>query len=73
MGASISHIETSLPPCHSPEASISNYAQREQEVEDDLDSFYGSVVLKKRKWNARKARAEEYRLIVDHLLQLVGG
>ncbi|KAF9282081.1 hypothetical protein BGZ88_011207 [Linnemannia elongata] len=71
--ASISHIETSLPPCHGLEASISNYTQREREVEDDLDSFYGSVVLKKRKWNARKARAEEYRLTVDHLLQLVGG
>ncbi|KAG0355497.1 hypothetical protein BGX24_006641, partial [Mortierella sp. AD032] len=71
--ASISHIETSLPPHRGPEASISNYTQREREVEDDLDSFYGSVVLKKHKWNARKARAEEYRLIADRLLQLVGG
>jgi hypothetical protein len=42
-------------------------------VEADLDSFYGSVVLKKHKWNARKARTEEYRLIADRLLQLVGG
>jgi len=70
---SISQIETSLPPRYGPEASISNYIQREQEVEADLDSFYGSVVLKKHKWNARKARAKEYRLIADRLLQLVGG
>ncbi|KAG0244112.1 hypothetical protein BG011_003038, partial [Mortierella polycephala] len=70
---SISQIETSLPPRRGPEASISNYIQREQEVEADLDSFYGSVVLKKHKWNARKARAKEYRLVADRLLQLVGG
>jgi hypothetical protein len=35
--------------------------------------FDGSVVLKKHKWNARKARAEEYRLIANRPLQLVGG
>ncbi|KAF9540708.1 hypothetical protein EC957_003892 [Mortierella hygrophila] len=29
--------------------------------------------LKKQKWNARKTRAEEYRLIADRLLQLVRG
>ncbi|KAF9110577.1 hypothetical protein BGX27_006156 [Mortierella sp. AM989] len=71
--ASIRQIEASLPARHGPEASISSYIQREQEVEAELDSFYGNVVLKKHKWNARKARAEEYRLIADRLLQLVGG
>ncbi|KAG0252336.1 hypothetical protein BGZ95_006661 [Linnemannia exigua] len=70
---SISHIETSLPSRRGPEASISNYTQREREVEAELDSFYGNVVLKKHKWNAQKARAEEYILIADRLLQLVGG
>ncbi|KAG0197548.1 hypothetical protein BGX33_000520, partial [Mortierella sp. NVP41] len=70
---SISHIETSLPYRHGPEASIRDYTARVKEVEDDLDSFYGSVVLKKHKWNARKARTEEYRLIANRLLQLVGG
>lgn len=72
-GVSIRHIETSLPSRRGPEASVSNYLEREREVEADLDSFYGSVVLKKHKWNARKARAEEYRLIADRLLRLVGG
>ncbi|KAG0299834.1 hypothetical protein BGZ97_003517, partial [Linnemannia gamsii] len=70
---SISHIETSLPPYRGPEASVSNYIQRERELEGDLESFYDNVVMKKHKWNARKARAEEYRLIADRLLQLVGG
>ncbi|KAK5815551.1 hypothetical protein F5H01DRAFT_366477 [Linnemannia elongata] len=72
-GESISHIETSLPTRRGPEASIKDYAARVEEVKDDLDSFYGSVVLKKHSWNARKARAEEYRLIANRLLQLVGG
>ncbi|KAG9060910.1 hypothetical protein KI688_007867 [Linnemannia hyalina] len=47
--------------------------KREQEVEGRLDSFYGNVVLKKHKWNARETRAEEYRLIADHLVHIVGG
>ena len=42
-------------------------------MEADIDSFYGSMVLKKHKWRATKARAKEYRLIVDRLLQLVRG
>ncbi|KAF8938778.1 hypothetical protein BGZ47_008442, partial [Haplosporangium gracile] len=72
-GESISHIETSLPPRRGPEANIKDYAARVEEVKDDFDSFYGSVVLKKHRWNARKARTEEYRLIANRLLQLVGG
>ncbi|KAF9537512.1 hypothetical protein EC957_008064 [Mortierella hygrophila] len=44
-----------------------------QEVEAQLISFYGSVVLKNHRWNARKARAEEYHLIVNRLLEMVGG
>lgn len=72
-GESISLIETGLPHRHGPEASISDYIARVKEVENDLDSFYGSVVLKKHKWNARKVRTEEYRLIANCLLQLVGG
>ncbi|KAF9536326.1 hypothetical protein EC957_011528, partial [Mortierella hygrophila] len=38
-GASITQIETGLPPRRGPEASISDYTQREQEVEGRLDSF----------------------------------
>ncbi|KAK3822387.1 MAG: hypothetical protein J3R72DRAFT_501860 [Linnemannia gamsii] len=71
--ASISHIESSLPARRGPEANIADYVRREREVEAELDSFYGNVVLEKHKWNASKARAEEYRLIANRLLQLVGG
>lgn len=72
-GEFISHIESSLPHRHGPEASIRGYITREKEVEHDLGQFYGNVVLKKHKWNARKARMEEYRLIANRLLQLIGG
>ncbi|KAF9117990.1 hypothetical protein BG015_006779, partial [Linnemannia schmuckeri] len=71
--ASIREIETSVPARHGPEANFDDYVRREREVEAQLDSFYGSVVLKKHKWNASKARAQEYRLIANRLLQLVGG
>ncbi|KAF9139634.1 hypothetical protein BG015_001956 [Linnemannia schmuckeri] len=72
-GASIREIEASLPARHGPEANIDDYVRREREVEAELDSFYGNVVLKKHKWNASKARAQEYKLIANRLLQLVGG
>ncbi|KAK3844875.1 MAG: hypothetical protein J3R72DRAFT_57815 [Linnemannia gamsii] len=72
-GGSISQIETSLPAYHGPDASISEYTARVHEVQAQLDSFYGNVVLKKHRWNAKKARDEEYRLIANRLLELVGG
>ena len=71
--ASIRQIETSLPARRGPEANIGEYVRREREVEAELDLFYENVVLKKHKWNASKARAEEYKLIANRLLQLVGG
>jgi len=72
-GGSISQIETSLPAYHGPDASISEYTARVHEVQAQLDSFYGNVVLKKHRWNAKKAHDEEYRLIANRLLELVGG
>jgi hypothetical protein len=72
-GESISHFETNLPHRQGPEASIRDYTARVKEVEVEIESFYGSVVLKKHKWNARKARTEEYRLIANRPLQLAGG
>ena len=72
-GGSINQIETSLPALHGPNASISEYTARINKAEAQLDAFYGSVVLKKHRWNARKARDEEYRLIANRLLELVGG
>ncbi|KAG0303018.1 hypothetical protein BGZ98_007060, partial [Dissophora globulifera] len=57
----------------SPASSIKDYVDRLQDVGTQLDSFYDNVVVKKHKWNARKARDEEYRQIANSLLKLVGG
>ncbi|KAF9083795.1 hypothetical protein BGX29_002902 [Mortierella sp. GBA35] len=72
-GVLISQIETDLPPLRGPAASISKYIEDEKKVEEDLQKFYNNVVLKKHKWNSRKAQKKELRLIVKRLLQIVGG
>ncbi|KAI8602384.1 hypothetical protein EDD21DRAFT_414030 [Dissophora ornata] len=66
----ISRIETDLPHRHGTQASINDYRNHLQDVEVHLESFYGNVVVKK--WNAGKARDEEYKLIADRLLRLGG-
>lgn len=70
---SIAGIETGLSHRRGPGASMKGYVDSLQDVGVHLDAFYGNVVLKKHKWNARKARDEEYKLIANRLLQLVGG
>ena len=48
--------------------------QRIHQSISQLDAFYnGSKCFKKHKWDARRARDAEYRLITDRLLNLVGG
>ncbi|KAG0354379.1 hypothetical protein BGZ54_001677 [Gamsiella multidivaricata] len=68
---SISSIESNLPHLHGSAASIKDYTDKLRDAETHLDSFYGSVILKKHKWNARKARDEEYKQIASRLLKLV--
>ncbi|KAF8918007.1 hypothetical protein BGZ58_004967, partial [Dissophora ornata] len=72
---SIYNIESNLPHLRGSVANIKDYVEtlQLQDTGMHLDEFYGNVVLKKHKWNARKARDEEYRLIADRLLKLVGG
>jgi len=70
---SISSIESNLPHLRGSAASIADYVDKLQDVETHLDSFYGNVVLKKHKWNAGKARDEEYKQIASRLLKQVGG
>ncbi|KAF9115229.1 hypothetical protein BGX30_006373, partial [Mortierella sp. GBA39] len=70
---SITSIETNIPHRRGPDASIKNYTARVNEVDTDLDTFYGSVVLMKQRRNARKVRAEEYSPIANRFLELVGG
>ncbi|KAI8605967.1 hypothetical protein EDD21DRAFT_84191 [Dissophora ornata] len=72
--ASISSIETNLPHLRGTGASIKEYVGKLKDVEAHLDSFYNSnMVLKKHRWNARKARDEEYLQIANRLFKLVGG
>jgi len=72
---SIAHIESDLPPLRGPEASIKTYNEELQTVQVGrrLEEFYGNAVLKKHRWNAQKAKDEEYRIIANRLLELVGG
>ncbi|KAI8602095.1 hypothetical protein EDD21DRAFT_87667 [Dissophora ornata] len=72
---SISSIESNLSHLRGSVANIKDYVEtlQLQDTGMHLDEFYGNVVLKKHKWNARKARDEEYRLIANRLLKLVGG
>ncbi|KAI8357054.1 hypothetical protein B0O80DRAFT_99820 [Mortierella sp. GBAus27b] len=71
---SISDIESSLPPLRGNEGSVQEYVKSLQEVEEHLDSFYNSNnTVKKHRWNARRARDEEFRRIADSLLRMVGG
>lgn len=73
-GKSIAEIESSLPPLRGERASVREYIKKLDEVETHLESFYtGSNTIKKHRWNARRAREEEYKQITDSLLRMVGG
>ncbi|KAG0018917.1 hypothetical protein BGZ82_000306 [Podila clonocystis] len=70
---SVARIETGLPPLCGSMANIKDYTKMLQDVGGDLEAFYGNVVLKKHKWNSKKAKDEEYRMVANRLLELVGG
>lgn len=42
-------------------------------VENDLDAFYNQSSFWKHKWDARRARQEEFSRVANSLLQMVGG
>ena len=70
----VSDIESSLPPLRGNEASVQEYIKQLQRVEPLLQGFYnGNQVIKKHRWNARRARDEEYKRIAESLLRMVGG
>ncbi|KAF9914525.1 hypothetical protein BX616_008125 [Lobosporangium transversale] len=71
---SISDIGGSLPSLRGNDSSIKNYIEKLRDVEKDLDSFYSSNnVIKKHRWDAKRARVEEYKKIANSLLKMVGG
>ncbi|KAF9914057.1 hypothetical protein FBU30_002830, partial [Linnemannia zychae] len=72
---SIADIESSLPPLRGKESSCSEYCQQLELVHEQLDKFYNGdkYIFKRRDWDVRRAKQEEYRTIADRLLQSVGG
>lgn len=72
--SSISAVETRLPPQHGAEASLASYLTELGAVKEQLHGFYnGNNRFKKHKWDARRAKEEEYGVITDRLLNMVGG
>ncbi|KAI7829496.1 hypothetical protein BC939DRAFT_500321 [Gamsiella multidivaricata] len=71
---SIGNIETKLPSLRGKGASFASYVTELERVEAQLNEFYnGSNRFKRHKWDARRAKDAEYRLITDRLLKLVEG
>ncbi|KAF9898514.1 hypothetical protein BX616_003919 [Lobosporangium transversale] len=71
---SVTGIESSLPSLRGDNASVKDYVARLEEVEAHLGSFYNdSKTWKKNKWDAGKARSEEYGHMVNSPLKIIGG
>ncbi|KAF9274645.1 hypothetical protein BGZ74_004285 [Mortierella antarctica] len=54
-------------------ASITKYVKESKTVEVELETFYNSIILKKHKWDAQRARDKEFKLIAKRLLKMVSG
>jgi hypothetical protein len=70
---SISDIESHLPPHRGPDSSVEKYVSARQERETVLYDFYNKPAIKKNYWNAQQAKEQEFRLVAERLLQMVGG
>ncbi|KAI7821005.1 hypothetical protein BC939DRAFT_456836, partial [Gamsiella multidivaricata] len=72
---SIEQIESQLPPLRGPEASVTNYVARLEQVEDQLMEFYNgnNNRSKKNTWDMERAKHIEYQAIANSLLKIVGG
>ncbi|KAG0270913.1 hypothetical protein BGZ96_006118, partial [Linnemannia gamsii] len=72
-GRTISEVESSLSPLRGDGASIRLHIEDRDMVETDLDAFYNQSSFWKHKWDARRARQEEFSRVANSLLQMVGG
>jgi uncharacterized membrane protein YsdA (DUF1294 family) len=54
---------------------VVDYLQDLERVQERLNDFYNDdkMTFKRHRWDARRAREEEFRTIVNRLLSLVGG
>ncbi|ORZ21782.1 hypothetical protein BCR41DRAFT_394554 [Lobosporangium transversale] len=67
------HTESSLLPLCGNAASIKEYIDKLVGAETHLSSFYKGRAIKRHRWNAKRARDEEYVQIANRLLNMVGG
>ncbi|KAG0256544.1 hypothetical protein BGZ95_005465, partial [Linnemannia exigua] len=72
-GRTISDVESSLSSLRGDGASIHLHIEDHDMVENDLDAFYNQSNLRKHKWDACRARQEEFSRVANSLLQMVGG
>lgn len=72
---SIEEIESELSSLRGEDSSVISYLKDLEQVRDQLDEFYNgnNMLFKKHKWDATRARTEEFRLIANRVLSLVGG
>ncbi|KAF8920974.1 hypothetical protein BGZ58_004168, partial [Dissophora ornata] len=72
-GRTISEVESSLTPLRGEGASIRLHIEDRDMVEKDLDAFYNQSSFCKHKWDAHRARQEEFSRVTNSLLKMVGG
>ncbi|KAF9138940.1 hypothetical protein BG015_002208 [Linnemannia schmuckeri] len=72
---SVPDIESRLPPLRGESASVINYIDELERVEIRLKTFYtgDGDRYRRREWDLEKARQEEFKAIVERLLNIVGG
>ncbi|KAG0250467.1 hypothetical protein BG011_008324, partial [Mortierella polycephala] len=72
---SISNLEYGLPALRGEGASVINYVEELEKVEERLDTFYNgdNMRYKRHKWDAMRAPDTKYAAISNSLLKVVGG
>lgn len=72
---SIADIESELPPLRGKDANVDEYLEVLEQHHDRLDAFYNGedMRFKRHGWDAKRARVEEFNIIANRLLGLVGG
>lgn len=70
----VGEIESALPPTRGDQSNFKSYVEQLKNVDEHLESFYNiNSTIKKHRWNAKRARDEEYKRIGDSLLRMIGG
>jgi len=72
---SVADIEWRLPPLRGPDTNVTEYKAISNANHDQLDTFYNgeNMLYKRHVYDAKRARQEEFAVITDRLLNMVGG